>query len=228
MKWYSPEVWRWQWTRGWVQSHQTQTSWQGGGKSFWTNSSEQYLDLWCLWTLPEPWASDSPPQTWKCQIISVFYYEIFSYVNFWTWLFHIFMNSFSPALTSVKSSIILLVLILNHSGSGWSSSSSPWRMEWDGMGRHVVLKWECKEWRSWEYKEIQEVSGFSPVMIESVVTTDEWSLLRSTVFIIVQLQELWQWSAVPHRLAHQDVGDGRPLNKVLSLKYHQFCILAFQ
>ena len=63
-------------------------------------------------------------------------------VYFCTWLFHIFMNSLSPLLTSVKSSIILLVLILSHSGSGWSSSFSPWRIAWEGIGRHVVLKYK--------------------------------------------------------------------------------------
>ncbi len=41
-----------------------------------------------------------------------------THVYFWTWLFQIFMNSFSPSFTSVKSSIILLVLIFSHSGSG--------------------------------------------------------------------------------------------------------------
>ena len=134
-----------------------------------------------------------------------------SYVNFCTWLFHIFMNSFSPALTSVKSSIILLVLILNHSGSGWSSSSSPCRIAWEGMGRQVVL-----HTIEIQYTEIYNVK--LPVMIEPVVTTDKRSLvlIRSGMFIIVHLEELWEGAIVPDWLAHQDVGDGCPLDRAIA------------
>ena len=60
--------------------------------------------------------------------------------------FHIFMKSFSPELTSVKSSIILLVLTLSQPGSAWSSISSLDRMAWGGMGRQVVLGMIGQAW----------------------------------------------------------------------------------
>ena len=51
-------------------------------------------------------------------------------------------------------------------------------------------------------------------MIEPVVSTDEGPLILvgSAVLVILQLQELWQWSPVPDGFADQDVGDGGSLH----------------